>query len=117
MQARSGLLVFTAATVTTLMLLNGCGKPAPTASAGAPTTSTVSGSESNVADVDVTTNVKTALLQTPNLQGHDIAVVTTKGDVRLTGVLDTQAQVDEALTVARATAGVHAIHDELSVKK
>jgi osmotically-inducible protein OsmY len=30
----------------------------------------------------------------------DIAVVTTNGDVRLTGMLDSQAQIDEAIRIA-----------------
>jgi len=47
----------------------------------------------------------------------DITVVTTKGDVRLTGILDSQAQIDEAIRIARAVNGVHAIHHELTIKK
>lgn len=55
--------------------------------------------------------------QTESLKGTDITVVTLKGDVRLTGVLDSQAQIDEALRIARAAEGAHTIHDELTVKK
>jgi hyperosmotically inducible protein len=40
-----------------------------------------------------------------------------KGDVRLTGVLETQQQIDEALRLARAAEGAHTIHDELSLKR
>jgi osmotically-inducible protein OsmY len=70
-----------------------------------------------VDDVDVTTKVQTALLQDPALKAFDIKVVTLKGDVRLTGMVDTQAQIDEALRLTRAAEGVHSIHDELSLKK
>ena len=40
-----------------------------------------------VADVDVTTNVKTALLNEPTLKSFDITVLTTQGDVRITGLM------------------------------
>ena len=71
----------------------------------------------NTSDVDVTTNVQTALLRDDQLKGVDITVVTLKGDVRLTGVVDSQAQIDRALVVARTADGMHAIHDELTLKK
>jgi hyperosmotically inducible periplasmic protein len=86
-----------------LMVLAGCSKPAPAAP--------------QVADIDVTEHVKTALQQDDALKGFDIAVVTQKGDVRLTGVLDSQAQVDAALKIARAAEGAHTIHDELTLRK
>ena len=70
----------------------------------------------NVADADITEHVKTALQSATSLQGTDIAVVTSKGDVRLTGAVDTQAQVDDALRIARAADGAHTVHDELTLK-
>ena len=91
----------------------GCGKApqdaaAPTAAASATT---------QVSDTDVTEHVKTALRQSESLKTHDIAVVTLKGDIRLNGVLDSQAQIDEALRIARAAEGAHTIHDELTIRK
>ena len=111
MNTRPGIPLVIAATAAMTILLSGCGK-APEATA--PATATAAG---NVADVDVTTNVKTALLQDADLKGFDIGVVTLKGDVRLVGVLDSQAQVDTAVKLARAAEGAHTIHDELTVKK
>ncbi|PTT80937.1 hypothetical protein DBR42_18655 [Pelomonas sp. HMWF004] len=67
--------------------------------------------------MDITEHVKTALQQNDALKGFNITVVTQKGDVRLTAVLDTQAQVDAALQIARNAEGTHAIHDELTVRK
>ena len=91
----------------------GCGKPAepPAASAAA------SSAPAQVADVDVTEHVKTSLLQADSLKGADITVLTLKGDVRLIGVLDTHAQVDDALRIARAAEGAHTVHDELTIRK
>ncbi len=71
----------------------------------------------NISDIDVTEHVKTALQQNDSLKGFDVTVVTVKGDVRLIGVLDSQAQIDEAIKIARASEGTHTIHDELTIKK
>jgi osmotically-inducible protein OsmY len=91
----------------------GCSKPAEVpAGSSAPASVDI-----NVSDGDVSERVKTALLQSDSLRGMDITVVTTKGDVRLTGILDSQPQVDEAIRIARAIEGVHSIHHELTIKK
>lgn len=45
-----------------------------------------------------------------------MAVATTKGDVRLTGVVSSQAQIDTAISVVRAAEGARTIHNELTVK-
>lgn len=95
--------------------LAGCGQaPDPLAGLAAASSDTVHVAD---ADADVTKHVKTALRQAQALEGFDVAVVTTKGDVRLTGVLDNQAQIDEAIRIARAADGAHTIHDELTVRK
>ncbi len=94
-----------AATALALFGLAACGKaPEPTTTA-------------NVSDIDVTEHVKTVLHQTESLKGLDITVVTLKGDVRLTGVVDNQSQIDDALRIARAAEGSHTIHDELTIRK
>lgn len=94
-----------AATALALFGMAACSKaPEPTATA-------------NVSDIDVTEHVKTVLHQTESLKGLDITVVTLKGDVRLTGVVDNQSQIDDALRIARAAEGSHTIHDELTIRK
>ncbi len=94
------------------LVVGACSKqPAP--SAAAPT---VPAAGANVSDIDVTEHVKTALRQNESLKGFDISVETLKGDVRLSGMLDSRAQIDEAIRIARAAEGAHAIHDELTVK-
>jgi hyperosmotically inducible protein len=69
-----------------------------------------------VSDSAVTAKVTTALLGDDLVKHLDIAVLTTKGDVRLTGILDDQSQIDRAHSLARAVEGVHSIHDELTLK-
>lgn len=112
MNKRSGFLLFAAAMAAT-MVVGGCRK-SPEATATKPAASGVVG---NVSDTDVTRYVKAALRQNESLKGFDITVVTLKGDVRLIGVLDSQGQIDEAIRIARASDGVHTIHDELTIKK
>lgn len=69
-----------------------------------------------VTDADVTFKVQTALSRDGVAKDLQIAVVTRKGDVRLTGMVDTSAQRDHVLALARGADGVHSIHDELTVK-
>lgn len=94
------------------MLLTACNK----AESVSPTQAPVASAVANVSDADVTTHVKSALNNEPGLAGLDITVVTTKGDVRLTGVVSNQAQVDAAIGTARGAEGAHSIHNELTVK-
>lgn len=102
-----------AATTLALLGLGACGKaPEPTA-ANPPAPSATA----NVSDIDVTEHVKTALSQTESLKGFDITAVALKGDVRLTGVVDSQSQIDEALRIGRTAEGAHTIHGELTIKQ
>jgi hyperosmotically inducible protein len=112
MNKRSGFFLVAAAVIAT-MTVAGCGK-SPESTAMSPTASAALG---NVSDLDVTEHVKTALQQNDALKGFDIGVVTLKGDVRLTGVVSSQAQIDEAIKIARAADGAHTVHDELTIKK
>lgn len=73
--------------------------------------------KAEVSDGQVTENVKTALLLDEKIKDFDIAVVTLKGDVRLTGFVDTQSQIDNVTKLVRNAEGVHSIHDELSINK
>ena len=112
MNNRSTPFLYAALAASALVLIGCSQAPAPTA-----TPTSAATADANVADIDVTTNVRTALAQDPALKGFDIGVVTLKGDVRLTGVLAEQSQIDEALKMARAAAGAHSVHDELTLKK
>jgi hyperosmotically inducible protein len=118
MKMRAGLLIFASMLLgLTTFSITGCNKTPDAASTpGSQAGGSKSGGQ-EVSDNDVTTKVKTALISDDTLKGFDIAVVTTKGDVRLTGILDNQNQIDRANALARAVDGVHAIHDELTLKK
>lgn len=68
-------------------------------------------------DANVTAKVKAALLGDTNLNQFDIVVATLNGDVRLTGFLDSQSQIDHAIKLARSIDGAYSIHDELGLRK
>ncbi len=70
-----------------------------------------------VDDGIVTARVKSALLADPAVKSADIAVVTRKGEVQLSGFVNNQAQIDSALSATRATDGVKGVVSELSIKK
>jgi hyperosmotically inducible protein len=65
----------------------------------------------------ITTKVKSALLSDPGVKSFDIAVVTRKGQVQLSGYVDNQTQVNRAIDVARRVEGVQSIDNEMSIKK
>lgn len=70
-----------------------------------------------VDDSIVTTRVKSALLADPSVKSADIAVVTSKGEVQLSGFVDNQAQIDRALAVTRAVEGTQSVANQLNIKK
>ena len=70
-----------------------------------------------VDDGIVTGKVKSALLADPSVKSFDIAVVTRKGEVQLSGFVDNQAQIDMAVTLAGKVEGVARVDNELSIKK
>lgn len=112
MNKLTGYLLLVAVMATTVAL-GGCSKsPQPVATV--PPVSAVAG---NVSDIEVTQHVYIALQQSESLKGFDISVDTVKGDVRLKGTVDTQAQIEEAVSLARAADGAHTIHGELTIKR
>lgn len=70
-----------------------------------------------VDDGIVTTKVKSALLADPAVKSFDIAVVTRKGAVQLSGFVDNQTQIDQAVVIARGVEGTQSIVNEMRLKK
>jgi hyperosmotically inducible protein len=70
-----------------------------------------------VDDGIITAKVKSALMADPNVKSFDIAVVTSKGEVQLSGFVDNQAQIDQAMELARKVEGVSNVGNEMSIKK
>jgi hyperosmotically inducible protein len=65
----------------------------------------------------ITTKIKAALLADSNVKSLDIAVITRKGEVQLSGFVNNQAQMDQAIKIARGTEGVSSVGNEMSIKK
>ena len=70
-----------------------------------------------VDDSIVTTRVKSALLSEASMKSHDIAVITRKGEVQLSGFVDNQQQIDRAIVLTRGVEGVVTVNNEMSIKK
>jgi len=66
-------------------------------------------------DTTITTRVKTAMLNDPAVGGLSIDVDTFKGVVTLSGRVKTQAERNQAITLARRTTGVVEVKDALQV--
>jgi hyperosmotically inducible protein len=70
-----------------------------------------------VDDGIITTKVKAALLADASVKSLDIAVVTHKGEVQLSGFVNNQGQIDHAVEVAQNTEGVSSVGNQMSIKK
>jgi osmotically-inducible protein OsmY len=67
-------------------------------------------------DKAVSTKVKTQLLTDSDVKGTEVRVRTYDGEVQLSGFVDSAAQKDRAVAIARAVPGVRAVKDDLIVK-
>ena len=66
-------------------------------------------------DVGVSTRVRTALLNDPQVAAGKINVTAANGVVTLSGSVRTAVERDRAVTIARQTSGVSDVRSELSV--
>jgi len=69
-----------------------------------------------VDDTVITSSVKSALLADAAIKSFDLQVQTRKGTVQLSGFVDSQAQIDQALAVTRGVAGVTAVENSVTLK-
>lgn len=120
MNTQNKLLVV-AITLASALSLAACGKseekaraPGEAPKAGAPEAKTTVGT--TVDDSAITTKVKSALLADGEVKGLDIKVETNKGEVQLSGFVDTQAQIDRAISVAKGVEGVKNVDNKMSLK-
>ena len=66
-------------------------------------------------DTTITTRVKTAMLNDPNVSGTSIDVDTYKGIVTLSGRVKSPGEKDQAVALARQVDGVTEVKDALQV--
>jgi len=74
-------------------------------------TTDMSAKESNqpVTDTWITTKVKAELATTDGVKSGDISVTTKDGLVTLSGVVNSKAQVQKSVAVAKSVKGVHKV--------
>jgi hyperosmotically inducible protein len=91
--------------------LAACDKAAETSSV------TQSSTVGNVIDDTViTTRIKAALMADPKINSYDFKIETRKGEVLLSGFVDSQDQIDLASATVRAVEGVKSIQNNVAIK-
>lgn len=68
-------------------------------------------------DSVVTARVKAAMLADGGLKSLEVSVTTRKGEVQLSGFVDSEIQLTHALDVAKGVDGVSSVVNHMSVKK
>jgi len=67
-------------------------------------------------DSSITAKVKAALVDHDNIKSTDISVKTDKKVVTLSGFVESQAQAEQAVSVAKGVEGVSSVSDKLHVR-
>ncbi|MEQ0188790.1 BON domain-containing protein [Klebsiella sp. CN_Kp098] len=93
------------AVITAALLLGGCASSPSSESTGR-----------TLDDSVITGKVKTALIETDNIDSSDITVKTWKGHVQLSGFVPSREQELVAIGVARQVKGVTAVKNAMQVK-
>ena len=111
MSKHAATLKWSAAAVATLVGLSlaGCNRPETPADK-----KVTAGTELD--DSVITTKVKTALMTDNVGKGGDTSVETRKGEVLLSGFVDSQAQADREVQLAKSVDGVQSVQNKLMVK-
>lgn len=68
-------------------------------------------------DTEITAKVKSLLLNEPGLKSLNISVETNNGIVTLSGLADSQANINNAIKLAEKVPGVQSVSDKLSIAK
>jgi osmotically-inducible protein OsmY len=67
-------------------------------------------------DAVITTKVKAAIFNEPTLKSTEINVETFKGVVQLGGFVNSQADINKAVEVARSVKGVKSVKNDMRLK-
>ena len=84
---------------------------------GCASTRTQEGTGEYIDDSAITSKVKAEILGEPTLKVFQINVETFKGEVQLSGFVDTAEKVKKAGDIARGVKGVKSVKNNLIVKK
>jgi hyperosmotically inducible protein len=83
---------------------------------GCASTSKQEGTGEYMDDSVITTKVKTAIFNEATLKSSEINVETFKGVVQLSGFVNSQADINKAVEVARGVSGVTSVKNSMRVK-
>ena len=83
---------------------------------GCASTATQEGTGEYVDDSVITTKVKAAVFTDASLKSSEINVETFKGVVQLSGFVNSQADIDRAVELARGVKGVTSVKNDMRVK-
>lgn len=83
---------------------------------GCASTSKQEGTGEYIDDSVITTKVKAAIFDEPTLKVAEINVETFKGVVQLSGFVNSQADINKAVEVARGVRGVSSVKNDMRVK-
>lgn len=114
-QAESGAAVPPGSTAGSLAGTPGSGPSYPSPSSSGSASASSIGTK--IDDSVITTKVKAALMADGDIKGTDISVETAKGEVTLSGFVDSDAQIGKAVKVAQRMDGVKAVNNKMTVKK
>ena len=101
----------------TVLALVGCNRDTDSntsTSTTAPATSSTIGTQ--IDDAALTARVKSALMADDTVRSFDIDVETNNGVVQLNGNVTSQAQIDQALQVARGVSGVTQVENRMTMQ-
>ena len=83
---------------------------------GCASTSQQEGTGEYVDDAVITAKVKAAIFNEPTLKSIEINVETFKGVVQLSGFINSQADIDKAVSLARSVKGVTGVKNDMRLK-
>jgi len=83
---------------------------------GCASTSKQEGTGEYVDDAVITTKVKAAIFNEPTLKSSEINVETFKGVVQLSGFVNSNADIDKAVSLARSVKGAVSVKNDMRLK-
>jgi hyperosmotically inducible periplasmic protein len=110
----SGMLVAATIAMPAFAFLAGCGSTST--GTASPATQLPQPAPGANDDASLAARVKIALASDPGLRPLPVSVATYRGVVQLSGYVDTDAQLQQAIAVARSVPGVQSVNNDLYVR-
>lgn len=105
-----------ASTLRTLVLATTLGVAAPFVLSACGSQPTRESTGQYIDDATISTKVKSAFVADKTVSATDIKVDTFKGTVQLSGFAKTQAEINQAVTIAKGVQGVQSVKNDILLK-